>query len=72
VVIVTGMLVMFLTFLLLAISMVIDDSRWRLARVESGSVSHCCGWMSLVVLLWALERTRPVLVWVVQHLMPSV
>ena len=43
VVIVTGMLVMFLTSLLLAISMVIDDSRWRLARVESGSVSHCCG-----------------------------
>ena len=43
VVIVTGMLVMFLTFLLLAISMVIDDPRWRLARVESGRYRIAAG-----------------------------
>jgi hypothetical protein len=35
VVIVTGMLVMFLTLLLLAISMVIDDPQWRLPRVDA-------------------------------------
>jgi hypothetical protein len=34
-VIVTGMLVMLLTLLLLAISMVIDDPQWRLPRVDA-------------------------------------
>jgi len=41
--IVSGMLVMFLTLLLLAISKVIEDPRWKLLRVEPCSVSHCCG-----------------------------
>jgi hypothetical protein len=40
---VSGMLVMFLTLLLLAISKVIENPRWRVARVEPCSVSHCCG-----------------------------
>jgi hypothetical protein len=43
VVIVTGMLVMFFTLLLLAISKVIDDPQWRLPRSMPCSVSHCCG-----------------------------
>jgi hypothetical protein len=43
VVIITGMLVMFFTLLLLAISMVIDDPQWRLPRSMPCSVSHCCG-----------------------------
>ena len=42
VVIVTGMLVMFLTLLLLAISMVIDDPQWRLPHSMPCSVSRCC------------------------------
>jgi len=42
-VIVVGMLVMFLTLVLLAISKVIDDPRWRLPRVVPCSASHCCG-----------------------------
>jgi hypothetical protein len=47
VVIVTGMLVMFLTLLLLAISMVIDDPQWRLLpRSMPCSVSHYCGWLA--------------------------
>jgi hypothetical protein len=43
VVILAGMLVMLLTLLLLAISMVIDDPRWRLPASMPCSVSHCCG-----------------------------
>jgi hypothetical protein len=43
VVIVAGMLVMLLTLLLLAISMVIDDPQWRLPRVDALLLSHCCG-----------------------------
>ena len=42
VVIVAGMLVMFLTLLLLAMSKVIDDPRWRLPHVVPCS-AHCCG-----------------------------
>ena len=43
VVIVVGMLVMFLTLGLLAISKVIDDPRWRLPHVVPCSASHWCG-----------------------------
>ena len=43
VVIITGMLVMLLTLLLLAISKVIDYPRWRLPHVVLCSASHCCG-----------------------------
>jgi hypothetical protein len=43
VVIVTGMLVMFLTLVLLAISKVIEAPPWRLPHVVPCSVSHRCG-----------------------------
>src|SRR5262245_66447890 len=44
-VIVVGMLVMFLTLVLLAISKVIYDPRWRLPRVLPCSAAHCFGGM---------------------------